>query len=62
MKLASLEAVIAALQNTGVRYRVVGGLAVNAYGYLRFTHDVDLVAALHPDSILSAFRALASLG
>ena len=43
MKLASYEAVIAALNDAGVRYLVAGGLAVNAHGYLRFTHDLDLV-------------------
>ena len=43
MKLASFEALVAALENAGVRYLVAGGLAVNAYGYLRLTHDVDLV-------------------
>lgn len=62
MKLANFEAVVAALGNAGVRYLVVGGLAVNAHGHLRFTHDVDLVIALHPDNIMYAFRALASLG
>ena len=34
MKLASFEALVAALENAGVRYRVAGALAVNAYGYL----------------------------
>lgn len=37
-------------------------MAVNAHGYLRFTHGIDLVIDLHPDNILPAFRALASLG
>ena len=62
MKLASFEAVVRALQNAGVRYLVAGGLAVNAHGYLRFTHDVDLVIQLRPDNIIPAFGALASLG
>jgi hypothetical protein len=62
MKLASFEAVVRALEDAGVRYLVAGGLAVNAHGYLRFTHDVDLVIQLRPDNIIPAFRALASLG
>jgi hypothetical protein len=62
MKLASFEALVAALDNAGVRYLVAGGLAVNAHGYLRFTHDVDLVIQLRPNNIVPAFRALASLG
>lgn len=62
MKLASLEALVAALENAGVRYLVAGGLAVNAYGYLRLTHDVDLVIQLKPGNVTPAFAALASLG
>jgi hypothetical protein len=62
MKLASFEAVVTALEGAGVRYLVAGGLAVNAHGYLRFTHDVDLVIQLRPDNIIPAFLALASLG
>ena len=62
MKLASFEALVAALEDAGVRYLVAGGLAVNAYGYLRFTKDVDLVVHLVPETIEAAFRALATLG
>lgn len=62
MKLASFEALVAALESAGVRYLVAGGLAVNAHGYLRFTKDVDLVVQLIPDNIQRAFAALGSLG
>lgn len=62
MKLASFEALVAALANSGVRYLVAGGLAVNAYGYLRFTKAVDLVVQLVPETIEAAFRALETLG
>lgn len=62
MKLASFESLVVALGKAGVRYLVAGGLAVNAYGYLRFTKDVDLVVQLVPETIEAAFRALATLG
>lgn len=62
MKLASFEAIVGAFEEAGVRYLVAGGLAVNAHGYLRFTHDVDLVIQFRPENVVSAFRALASLG
>lgn len=62
MKLQSFEAVVGALNQAGVRYLIAGGLAVNAHGYLRFTHDVDLIVQLIPDNVTSAFRALDSLG
>lgn len=61
MKLASFEALVVALEEAGVRYLVAGGLAVNAHGYMRFTHDIDLVIQLRPDNVVSAFRAMASL-
>jgi len=41
---------------------VVGGLAVIAHGYLRFTKDVDFVIQLLPDNIERAFGAFAVLG
>ena len=62
MRLKSFEAITSALQGAGVRYLVVGGLAVAAHGYLRFTKDVDLVVELAPDNIERAFTALRSLG
>ena len=62
MKLASFEAIVRAFEEAGVRYLVAGGLAVNAHGHLRFTHDIDLVIQLSPRNVVSAFRALASLG
>lgn len=62
MKLASFEALVSALEGAGVRYLVAGGLAVNAYGYLRFTKDVDLVIQLVPENIERAFTELGKLG
>lgn len=62
MKLASLEAIVRALNEADVPFIVVGGLAVNAHGYGRFTWDLNLVIRLWPDAIRNAFRALASLG
>jgi hypothetical protein len=62
MKLASIEAIFRALNETSVRYLVAGGLAVNAHGYLRFTKDADFVIQLIPDNIKRAFAALETLG
>ena len=62
MRLASVEAIIRALNEADVRYLVAGGLAVNAHGYLRFTKDVDFVVQLIPANIEHAFGALRSLG
>jgi hypothetical protein len=58
MKLASFEAIVSVLNAAGVRFLVVGGVAVNAHGYLRYTKDVDLVVRLTREDIVAAFRAL----
>jgi predicted nucleotidyltransferase len=62
MKLASLEAIVRALNEGEVRYLVAGGTAVNAHGYIRYTQDVDLAVALEPANIVRAFERLATLG
>jgi hypothetical protein len=62
MNLATLEAILDALNSSEVRYLIAGGLAVNAHGYLRFTADVDLVLALDAENLSRAFEALGSLG
>ena len=49
------ERVIAALTRAGVRYVIVGGLAVGAHGVVRATRDLDLV----PDPSSAGMRALA---
>ena len=62
MKLPTLEAIFATLNDRGVRYLVAGGVAVNAHGYQRMTQDLDLVLDLGHDNVLAALRALAELG
>ncbi len=62
MKVSSFAAIVKALNKAKVHYLVAGGLAVNAYGYSRFTHDVDLVIRLTGPDILAAFAALRKLG
>lgn len=62
MKLTSIENLARALNDAGVPYVVVGGLAVVAHGYGRQTQDVDVVIRLEPEPIHAAFAALASLG
>ena len=62
MELRSIEAVVGALNAAGVRYLIVGGLAVMAHGYQRTTVDLDLVVQLVPQNLLTALEALVSLG
>jgi hypothetical protein len=56
------DTIFAVLQTTGVRYVVVGGVAVNLHGHQRFTKDIDLVIELVPDRALKALKALEGIG
>jgi hypothetical protein len=48
MEVRSVEAIVRALNRANVQYLIVEGLAVNAYGFVRLTRDVDLVLQLDP--------------
>ncbi|MDR3416650.1 MAG: hypothetical protein P4L83_10725 [Nevskia sp.] len=60
--LDAIEAISRELAADQVRYMVVGGLALHAYGGDRVTYDVDLVIQLQPDNVLRAFVALERAG
>jgi predicted nucleotidyltransferase len=60
--MTQFDSIFEALQATGVRYVVVGGVAVNLHGYQRFTKDIDLVIDLVPDQALKALEALNVIG
>ncbi|NJK92728.1 MAG: hypothetical protein HC904_13435 [Blastochloris sp.] len=62
MKVDSFRSIIRALNSSEVRYLLVGGLAVNAHGYVRSTQDVDLVLWLDPANLKNAFSGLAEAG
>jgi hypothetical protein len=62
VKLASIEAIVIALEKAKTRYLVVGGLAVAAHGFGRATFDIDLVVQLHSENIIQAMTALQALG
>jgi predicted nucleotidyltransferase len=62
MDVASLEAVIDAMNRAGVVYVVAGGVAVIAHGYARTTTDLDLIIALDSENCLLAMKALEALG
>ena len=51
MEVRSIEMVVKALNDAKVKYLVVGGVAVVAHGYERFTRDLDLVIGLEAENI-----------
>lgn len=56
------DRIFRALNESGCRYVIVGGLAAVLHGVNRLTHDVDLVVELKPESARSAIRAMEQLG
>jgi hypothetical protein len=62
MEVRSVETIVKALNDAAVEYIIVGGLAVNAHGYERFTHDIDLVIGLKPANITRGLHALIAVG
>jgi predicted nucleotidyltransferase len=61
MEVRSIEAIFKALNKARVKYLIVGGLAVVAYGYERLTRNVDLVIGLERDNIIRGLRALMAI-
>jgi hypothetical protein len=59
MEVRSAEAIFSALNAADVKYLVVGGLAVNAYGYERLTRHIDLVIGLEPENIIRGASRIA---
>jgi predicted nucleotidyltransferase len=62
MEVRSIETIIKTLNEASVRYLIVGGLAVNAHGFVRLTRDVDLVLHLERENILRGLQAFFRLG
>ena len=62
MKIDDVRTILSALNDANVRYLIVGGLAVVAHGYVRFTQDIDLVIQLERENVLRAMNALTAIG
>ena len=56
------EPVLRAINEAGVRYLIVGGVAVVLHGHLRTTGDLDLVVELSPENLVRALDALEDSG
>lgn len=50
------------LHKNGIRYLIVGGLAVNLYGVPRVTQDIDIIVAMERENILKLNTVLKKLG
>ena len=56
------EPLFRALNASGARYVVVGGVATVLHGYARLTADIDLIVDLEESAASKAMQALAGLG
>jgi predicted nucleotidyltransferase len=61
MDASSIESIVRTLNEHQVHYLIVGGLAVVAHGYVRFTADVDLILAFDETNLTRAVTALTAL-
>jgi hypothetical protein len=62
MKADDIRTILTALNAAEVKYLIVGGLAVVAHGYVRFTQDIALVIQLERENVLRAMNALTAIG
>jgi hypothetical protein len=62
MEVRSVETIVRALNAAQVQYLIVGGLAVNAHGFVRLTRDVDIVLGLEPANAERGLKALLQAG
>lgn len=62
MKLADVTAILEALNEAEARYLIVGGIAVVAHGYVRYTADLDIVLNLERENVIRAMNALEAIG
>lgn len=60
--MSPLETIFDELNRRGVRYVVVGGVAVVLHGFARVTGDLDLAIDLTPEAAWQAVSALLAIG
>lgn len=57
-----VERLLRALDDSGVKYVLIGGFAVVVHAVMRTTEDVDIVPAPDPDNLTALGNALAAIG
>jgi len=62
MEVRSIEIIVKALNGAKAQYLIVGGLAVNAHGFVRLTRDVDIVMGLERKNAVRGLNALLRAG
>ena len=62
MKVDDIRTIFRALNDAEVHYLIVGGLAVVAHGYVRFTQDIDVVIQLERENVLASDECAHGIG
>lgn len=62
MSVNQYQRIFGALNDAGVRYLVVGGVAMNLLGYPRFTGDIDILLALDDANLKRMARLMQGMG
>ena len=61
MREFDLRSLLETLNTAGIRFVVIGGVAVGAHGYVRGTEDLDLVPDPDPGNLSRLTKALTDL-
>jgi predicted nucleotidyltransferase len=56
------EDIFREFEDNGIRYVVVGGVAVNLHGYVRLTVDLDIMVDLSEENLLKILQVMDKLG
>ena len=56
------EEIFKEFERRNVRYLVVGGMAVNLYGYVRLTVDLDIMADMSEDNLSGIIEVMEQFG
>ena len=56
------ENILNELEKNNVKYLVIGGIAVNLYGYQRVTKDLDIMLSFEKENIEKFIKIITSLG
>lgn len=58
----SYEKIFQQFKKNGIKYVIIGGVAVNLYGYSRFTGDIDIILALDKNNLKKLDKLMHKLG
>lgn len=56
------EEIIGKFNNAGLKYAIVGGMAVNLHGHIRMTADLDIILEMEDNNIAKAIAILKESG